>query len=87
LTPGEGLLLAFSPTAVRLNPPPSELDPMKGAVLDVRAFRDTAQIVVGDSQQSVVLEVPSYEFERLALKRGDTVAFSITKAWAVENVH
>ena len=87
LTPGQNLLLAFSPTAVRLNPPPGELDPMKGVVLDVREFRDTAQIVVGDPHQTVVLEVPSYEFERLALKRGDTVAFSITKAWAVENGH
>ncbi len=81
---GEEVLLAFSPTAVRLNPPRNELEPIKTVVLDVRQFRNTVQIVFGEPPRTAVAEVPLHEFGEQALKKGDPVSFSIATAWAVD---
>ncbi|MDG7006746.1 MAG: ABC transporter ATP-binding protein [Nitrososphaerota archaeon] len=85
LAPDQDVLLAFSPTAIRLNPPRSGPEPIRTSVLDVRQFRDTVQIVVGEPPLTVVAEVPAHEFGRQALKRGDVVTLSIATAWAVSD--
>ncbi len=77
-------MLAFSPTAVRLNPPRNELEPMRAMVLDVRQFRNTVQIVFGEPPLTAVAEVPLHEFRPSAIKKGDLVSFSIATAWVVD---
>lgn len=82
-TPDEDVLLAFAPSAVRLGSSGGAAENMRAEVLDVRQFRDTVQVVVGEPPRTVVAEVPAHEFDSRPLKRGDGVTLSIAAAWAV----
>ena len=79
----QDILLAFSPTAVRLAAPRSGLEPIMAEVLDVRQFRDTVQIVVGEPPRTIIAEIPEHEYRVQAPKIGDRVTLSISRAWAV----
>ena len=85
LASNQNVLLAFSPTSVSLDPARSGSDTLAGTVLDVQEFRDTIQAVVGDPTHTVTIEVSARGSEGMSLKRGDSVALSVTAAWAIDD--